>query len=99
MLNENTFIKKIDGYIFKINNIESESSEQSSYTHYLHNYENVVSKFYKKDAVTFVKTILKENYPEQNITNKVAEEALQYLIFDLKNSVPFPAPNKPKFKF
>lgn len=99
MQNENTFLEKIDGDIFKINNIETESSEQSSYTHYLHNCENGVSKFYKKDAITFVKTILKENYPEQNITNTVAEEALQYLIFDFKSSVPFPSPIKPKFKF
>lgn len=99
MQNENTFTEKFDGEIFKINNIETENSEQSSYTHYLHNSENGVSKLYKQDAVTFVKTILKENYPEENITNKVAEEALQYLIFDFKNSVPFPAPDKPKFKF
>lgn len=99
MQNENTFTEKIDGDIFKINNIEPENSEQSSYTHYLHNSENGVSKFYKKDAVIFVKTKLKENYPEENITNKVAEEALQYLIFDFKSSVPFPAPDKPKFKF
>lgn len=99
MQNENTFTEKFDGEIFKINNIETENSEQSSYTHYLHNSENGVSKLYKQDAITFVKTILKENYPEENITNKVAEEALQYLIFDFKNSVPFPAPDKPKFKF
>ena len=35
----------------------------------------------------------------ERVTNKVAEEALQYLIFDLGKSVPFSAPKKPKFKF
>jgi len=68
-------------------------------SHYLQNNTNGISKFYKKDALAYVKEILEKQYPLENITNKFAEEALQYLIFDLKKNVPFPAPEKPSFKF
>ena len=92
-------IEEIDGEIFKINLIEAENAEQSSYTHFLHNHKNGVSQFYKNDAISFVKNILKKNYPDREITNEIAEESLQYLIFDFKNSVPFPTPKNEKFKF
>src|SRR5690606_19084465 len=42
--------------------------------------------------------ILEYKYPEERITNIVAEEALQYGIFDTYD-VPFPPIEKPKFKF
>ncbi|MEH6408210.1 MAG: DNA (cytosine-5-)-methyltransferase, partial [Leeuwenhoekiella sp.] len=93
-----TIIEEVDGEIFKINVIEAENVEQSSYTHFLHNHKNGVSQFYKKDAISFVKSILKKNYPNREITNEIAEESLQYLIFDFKNSIPFPTPKKEKFK-
>ena len=43
--------------------------------------------------------MIKKEYPTEKVTNKVAEEALQYLIFDFNKSVPFPVAEKPKFKF
>ncbi|EDM45530.1 C-5 cytosine-specific DNA-methylase [unidentified eubacterium SCB49] len=92
-------IENIDGQLFEIKVVEPDNSMPASFTHYLHNHKNGVSKFYKKDALKFVKEILTKEYPENNITNKVAEEALQLLIFDVNKSVPFPAPEKPKFKF
>ena len=99
MSKESIHIESIDGQLFEVKIIEEGNSKPASFTHYLHNHINGVSKFYKKDAVAFVKETLSKEYPTNNITNKVAEEALQYLIFDLNKSVPFPAPNKPKFKF
>ncbi len=99
MVKDRINIENIDGQIFKVKIIDPENSKSASFTHYLHNYKNGVSQFYKKDALTFVREILEKEYPEEKITNKVAEEALQYLIFDLNKSVPFPAPEKPKFKF
>lgn len=98
-LKEHKTIENIDGKLFEINIIEPEKPEQASYSHYLHNHKNGVSQFFKKDAVTFVKNVLTENYPENKVTRKSAEEALQYLIFNNKNSVPFPAPGNPDFKF
>lgn len=94
-----TTFENIDGQVFKIDIIEPENPQQSSFSHFLHNHKNGVSQFFKKDAINFVKGILSEKYPEKKITNKLAEEALQYLIFNNKDTVPFPAPENPDFKF
>lgn len=99
MTKERIDIETIDGQLFEIKVVEPENSKPASFTHYLQNHKNGVSKFYKKDALAFVKERLVKGYPNEQITNKVAEEALQYLIFDLNKSFPFPAPEKPKFKF
>ncbi len=66
---------------FRIKLVEPENNQEAVLTHYLHNSKNGISKFYKEDAVTFTKEILEQKYPEEEITNKVAEEALQYGIF------------------
>ena len=99
MLYERIDIENIDGQLFEIKVFDPDDSKPASFTHYLHNHKNGVSKFYKKGALSYVKEILKKEYPTQIITKKVAEEALQYLIFDLNQTVPFPAPEKAKFKF
>ena len=99
MIKERIDIKNIDGQLFEIKIVEPDNSKPASFTHYLHNHKNGLSHFYKKDALSYVKEILEKEYPTEKITNKVAEEALQYLIFDLKKTVPFPAPKNPKFKF
>ncbi|WP_378184069.1 DNA cytosine methyltransferase [Aquimarina sp. SS2-1] len=98
-LKEKITIEDFSGQPFKIRIVEPENQNKSAFTHYLHNQKNGVSQFYKKDAIEYVKEILSYKYPESNITNKVAEEALQYLLFDFKNSVPFPEPKTQKFKF
>lgn len=99
MLKERIGVETIDGQLFEIKIVEPDDSKPASFTHYLQNSKNGVSKFYKKDALTYVEQILKKEYPNEQITNEFAEEALQYLIFDFNKSVPFPAPEKPKFKF
>ena len=99
MIKERIDIENIDGQLFEIKIVEPENSKPASFTHYLQNHTNGVSQFYKKDALAFVKEILTKEYPKTEITNQVAEEALQYLIFDLNKIVPFPAPENPKFKF
>lgn len=99
MIKERINIENINGQLFEIKIIEPNDSKPASFTHYLHNHKNGVSQFYKKDALSFVKQILTTEYPNEDITQKFAEEALQYLIFDLNKSVPFKAPENPKFKF
>jgi DNA (cytosine-5)-methyltransferase 1 len=99
MIEERIDIQNIEGQLFEIKVVEPNDSKPASFTHYLHNHTNGVSQFYKKDALEFVKEILVKKYPSHKITKKVAEEALQYLIFDLNKTVPFPSPEKPKFKF
>jgi DNA (cytosine-5)-methyltransferase 1 len=100
MINELIDIKNSDGQIFEKKVVDPDNSKTASFTHYLHNNKEEVSQFYKKDAICYVKEILEKIYPTEKITNKVAEKALQDLIlFGLKKSIPFPAPEKPRFKF
>ncbi|MBW2963097.1 DNA cytosine methyltransferase [Mesonia aestuariivivens] len=99
MKKENNYIQSVDNQLSRVNTKEPENPKQASYTHYLHNYKNGVSQFYKKDAISYVKKHLSSKYPSDDITNDVAEEALQYLIFNNIDSVPFPSPKKEKFKF
>lgn len=99
MIKRRIDIESIDGQIFEIKVVDPDNSKPASFTHYLQNHKNGVSQFYKKDALSYVKEILEKEYSTEKVTNKVAEEALQYLVFDFKKSAPFPAPEKPKFKF
>lgn len=91
-------LEEINGKNVKICLFEPESNREAILTHYIHNSTNNISKLYKKEAIETTKNILQVKYPEETITNKVAEKALQYGIFNTLN-VPFLPINKPKFKF
>lgn len=95
---EKISIKNFEDKKFKIAIEESKKDAQASFTHYLHNHGNGVSQFYKSDAIEQVKNLIKYKFPEEKVSHLVAEEALQYLIFQQDN-VPFPAPKEPDFKF
>ena len=97
-LKEKISIENFEDKKFKIKLIESEKDTEASFTHYLHNHKNGVSQFYKQDAIEHVKNFFEYKFPEEKASHSVAEEALQYLIFQQKR-VPFPAPKKPDFKF
>ena len=99
IVKENISIEDFDGQTFNVRVIEAENENKAAFTHFLHNHKNGVSKFFKKDAIIYVKDVLTKKYPEEKITNQFAEEALQYLIFDNNTEVPFPKPQKQKFKF
>lgn len=96
---EKISIEEVFGQKFKVRVVEPSDHGKAALTHYLHNSKNGVSQFYKKEAVKHVKQALEYKFPEEEITFEVAEEALQYMLFDFKNEVPFPEPKKPKFKF
>ncbi|HUH25387.1 MAG TPA: DNA cytosine methyltransferase [Flavobacterium sp.] len=97
-LKEKISLDKIFEKEYKNKLVELENNKEAVITHFLHNNKNGVSKFYKKDAVKYTKEILQYQYPEKEITGIVAEEALQYGIFDTFD-VPFPPIEKPIFKF
>ena len=92
-------VAELNAETFKTSIFEASEYRNSAFTHYLHNHNNGVSGFYKKEAITHIQQALRYNYPREEITSKVAEEALQYLIADLQNDIPFPAPKKPTFTF
>src|SRR5690554_951168 len=98
-MREKINIENIDGQLFKVKIVEPDDSKIASFTHYIHNHQNGVSDYYREDALEYVKDILGKEYPNEIITNVLAEDALQYLIFDLNKSIPFPASEKPIFKF
>lgn len=98
-LKEKISLEEVCGQTFKIRVVEASEYGKAALTHYLHNHKNGVSQFYKKEAVHHVKRALEYKFPEEDITSKVAEDALQYMLFDFKKDVPFPEPEKPKFKF
>ena len=80
-------------------NFETDSLEQASFTHYLENNEDSFASKYRESAINFLRSKLEEKYPNNIIDTKVAEEALQYLIFNAATTAPFPAPEKASFSF
>lgn len=97
-LKEKISLEKVFEKEYKVKFVELESNKEAVITHFLHNSKNGVSRFFKKDAVKYTKEILEYKYPDEQISNVVAEEALQYGIFDTFD-VPFPPVENPKFKF
>jgi len=95
---EKISIEEYGGKRFKLRIVEPNDNKEAILTHYIHNANNGVSKFYKKDAVKYTKEILEYKFPEETITLKVAEEALQYGLFNTFD-IPFPSVEKPKFTF
>jgi DNA (cytosine-5)-methyltransferase 1 len=83
---------------YKVKLVELENNKEAVITHFLHNSKNGVSQFFKNDAIKYTKEILQYEYPKEEISNIVAEEALQYGIFDTFE-IPFPPVENPKFKF
>lgn len=99
-LKESISIEEIQGTTLRIRIVEALDNGKAAFTHYLHNNKNGVSKFFKKEAINYVKHILEYKHPEEIIKNQVAEDALQYLLFNFKKyDVPFPEPENPTFKF
>ncbi|SFC27286.1 DNA cytosine methyltransferase [Kaistella jeonii] len=84
---------------FRIKLIESDNNQEAVLTHYLQSLKNKkISNFFKDDAIKFTKEILENKYPENIITTKVAEEALQMGLFEM-DDIPFAPVEKPKFTF
>jgi len=95
---EKISIEEFSGKRYKIRIIEPNDNKEAALTHYIHNTQNGVAKYFKKDAIAFTKEILQYKYPDEEITLMVAEEAIQYGLFDTFE-VPFLPIEKPKFKF
>lgn len=83
LLNEKILIEHFEDKKFKIRLIESERKSdkdtEAAFKHYLHNYKNGVSQFYKSDAIAHVKKLFEYKFPSKNLSTLAAEEALQYL--------------------
>lgn len=90
--------REINGQLFKMDMVEPEKTQRALFSHFIYNNEDEVLGTYKKEAVKFIKTILAKDCPSEDITNNLAEKTLQCFI-DNAQSIPFPAPRNPTFKF
>lgn len=98
-LKQTTYIEEILNSKIKvrlIENFEEFSCGEASLTHYLHN-PNGSGQTYKQNAINHVLRL--KQYGGEEITRKVAEEALQYFIESFVDNIPFPSPQNPTFTF
>ena len=95
---EEISIAEFLGNKYRVRVVEPENNKEAALTHYLHNKNSEYAQFYEKEAVECAKEMLQYKYPEENITLKAAEEALQYSIFSIFD-VPFPPSDIPLFTF
>jgi DNA (cytosine-5)-methyltransferase 1 len=96
-LKEKITIDDIGGQKFKIRVVEPDNNKKAIVTHYLHNYHNGVKKHYEKAAKEYIKELVEYKFPEEKYS-KVAEDAIQQLLFEVEN-VPFKTPENYSFKF
>jgi DNA (cytosine-5)-methyltransferase 1 len=98
-LEERISIDEFDGKRFQIRLFETvpANHKKAIITHYLHNIDNGVARYFKKDAMKYLKEYV-QFYEEENNLSIVAEDALQQLLFEV-NNVPFPTPKNYTFKF
>lgn len=96
-MKESLSITELDGKKYKIRLIEPENDSKAVITHYLHNIENGVAKYYEKDAKKYLNEFLSYKYGEEELKT-VEESAIQDLLFEV-NDVPFPTPKDYTFKF
>jgi DNA (cytosine-5)-methyltransferase 1 len=98
-LQENISLEEISEHTFKKRAGEVLENGSAAFTHYINNSKNGVSTFFKEEAVEYVRQALSAKFPNSEFDADTADKALQYMLFENKHDVPFPEPEKPKFKF
>lgn len=96
---EKISIDDFDGkrFVNNSNDPKSINEKKAAITHYLHNYDNGYSKYFKKEAEKAIREFIVYKEEEEDLV-LAAEEAMQSLLFEVTN-VPFPTPKNYKFKF
>lgn len=96
-LKEKISIDEFDGKRYQVRLVEPNANGKAVLTHYLHNIHNVVSKYYKDDALEVLNDFVAYKQEEEKLSI-VAEDVMQQLLFEVEN-VPFPTPENYTFKF
>ena len=96
-LKEKISIDEFDGKRFQNRLIEPSLSnyKKAVITHYLHNIDNGVSGYFKKEAEKAIKEYVTYKNEDENL-GLVVEDALQQMLFEV-NDVPFPTPENYTF--
>lgn len=98
-LKERVSIEEILGTKFKIRSIEPLEYGEAALTHYIHNADGKESQFYLEEALNHVRIFLRNTEGKEVLNSTVSEDALQGLLFQELDEIPFKAPRNPKFKF
>lgn len=98
---EKIYISDIAGKKMKIRIYGSESlnTQLALITHYLHNKGTENDNTYKKDAISGIKELIAYKYPDIDLKSFVAEDPLQYGLFNDIFEIPYPSPKKHTFTF
>lgn len=98
-IKESISIEEFDGKKFQIRIVEpiSVNHKKAVITHYLHNKNSPLEKYFKEEAERYINQLINYKQEDENLSI-VADSALQQLLFEVEN-VPFPTPEKPKFTF
>ena len=97
-INEKISLKIFEDKTFQKKILSKDSFRAAAFTHYLHSGPKLKTKPYFENAKKFSKKILEYTFPEREITLAVAEEALQFELFELYKA-PFLPVKKPSFTF
>jgi DNA (cytosine-5)-methyltransferase 1 len=89
----NSKIIEVSDKLWKIALFGPDNHKSAVISHYVYS----KNKKLKKDAIQFAKELL-VGYIDEDITNGLAEQALQYLI-QFNDDIPFRKPTNPKFTF
>lgn len=92
-------LNKINAKSLKNQVIENSEHGQAAFTHFLHNCAGEHSDYFKEEAVNHVKKVLEYKFPREGVSSQIAEEALQYMMYDFKSEAPFPEPKNARFSF
>lgn len=95
---EKISIEEQFGKKFRVRLVEHGSNKEAALTHYLHNKGSGVARHYRGDAISYAKELLETKYPNSQISSDVAEEAIQYGLFEV-DDIPFPPNDAPNFTF
>ncbi|MDY0135990.1 MAG: DNA cytosine methyltransferase [Thiomicrospira sp.] len=90
---------EVCGRTFEKRMIETSEYGKAALTHYLYNNNDSESIVFKDEAIKHVKHALEYKFPAEKIDHNVAEAAIQYMLFNNLQDIPFPEPEKPKFRF
>ena len=72
---------------------------KAAFTHLLQNQNERSTSFLKEEAFHHIRRALELKFPNSKISNQDTEKALQSILFDFKQDIPFPGPSEPKFRF
>lgn len=98
---EDVYISDFAGkkMMIRIYGPDSLNDQLALITHYLHNRGTANEKTYKEDAVSGIKELVAYKFPEIELKESVAEDPLQYGLFNDIFEIPYPSPQKPAFTF